>query len=258
MKINLITDLLEEMYPLELAEEWDTIGLQVKPRNEEISGVIVGLTLTNDMIDQAVLSGDNLIICHHPMFFNDEIKNDLLNIKSNNLISKLISKGIGFYALHTNFDKKQMALTLANILKLKNTKVLDNETFLGLVGNLNKKRAYIDLIKEVSDLLNIEVTRYSDVDLDSIIERIAICPGSGREFLDIAIEKADLYLTGDLNYHSFEKAVYFNYPMIDIGHYNSEVLGMKALAISMKNILDIPIKFEAGKNFFRNFIKNNK
>lgn len=258
MKISLITDLLEEIYPIELAEEWDTIGLQVKPRNEKIIGIIVGLTLTNDLIEKAVLSGDNLIICHHPMFFNDEIKNDLLNIKSNNLISKLTSKGIGFYALHTNLDKKQMPLTLANIFKLENTKVLDNETSLGIVGDLNKKRPYKYLIKEVSDLLNIDVARYSDVDQDKIIEKVAICPGSGREFLDIAMEKADLYLTGDLNYHSFEKAVYFNYPMIDIGHYNSEVIGMKELAIKLASIIDIPIKFEAGKNFYRNFIKKNQ
>jgi dinuclear metal center YbgI/SA1388 family protein len=245
------------MYPIELAEEWDTIGLQVKPRNEEITGIIVGLTLTNEMIDNAVLTGNNLIICHHPMFFNDDIKNDLLNIKSNNLISKLIAKGIGFYGLHTNFDKKQMALSIASLLKLENVKVFDEETSLGIVGNLSKKKSYIDIIKEVSDLLDIEVTRYSDVELDNIIETVAICPGSGREFLDIAIEKADIYLTGDLNYHSFEKAVYFNYPMIDINHYNSEVIGMKELAISLENLLDIPIKFEMGKNFFRNYIKKN-
>lgn len=257
MKINLITDLIEEMYPIELAEEWDTIGLQVKPRNEEISGIVVGLTLTNEMIDNAVISGDNLIICHHPIFFNDEVKNDLLNIKSNNLISKLTAKGIGFYGLHTNFDKKQMALSIAGLLKLGNIRVFDEETSFGIVGDLYIKEIYIDIIKEVSELLNIEVTRYSDVKLDNIIETVAICPGSGRDFLDIAIKKADIYLTGDLNYHSFEKAVYFNYPMIDIGHY-SEIEGMKELALNLNNILDVPIKFEAGKNFYKNFIKNIK
>lgn len=255
MEINIITDLLEEIYPLELAEEWDTIGLQVRPRNEEINGILVGLTLTNDLIDKAVLKGYNLIICHHPIFFNDEVKKDLLNTKSNNLISKLIGKGIGFYALHTNYDKKQMALSVANHLKLENIKVLDTVTSLGIVGNLNKQITYHDMIKSISELLNIEATRYSDVDLNKSIDRVALCPGSGREFLDIAVEKADIYLTGDLNYHSFEKAVYFNYPMIDIGHYNSEVVGMKYLATSLETIIDIPIEFEIGKNFYRNFIK---
>lgn len=255
MEINIITDLLEEIYPLELAEEWDTIGLQVRPRNDEINGILVGLTLTNDLIDKAVLKGYNLIICHHPIFFNDEVKKDLLNTKSNNLISKLIGKGIGFYALHTNYDKKQMALSVANHLKLENIKVLDTVTSLGIVGNLNKQITYHDMIKSISELLNIEATRYSDVDLNKSIDRVALCPGSGREFLDIAVEKADIYLTGDLNYHSFEKAVYFNYPMIDIGHHNSEVVGMKYLATSLEKIIDIPIEFEIGKNFYRNFIK---
>jgi GTP cyclohydrolase I len=252
----MLKDLLEEMYPLELAEEWDTTGLQVRPRNEEINGILVGLTLTNDIIEKAVLKGYNLIICHHPIFFNDEVKKDLLNTKSNNLISKLIARGIGFYALHTNYDKKQMALSLANYLKLENIKVLDNETSLGIVGDLTNKMTYFDMIIYITELLNIEATRYSDVDLDKIIERIALCPGSGREILDIAVDKADIYLTGDLNYHSFEKAVYFNYPMIDIGHYDSEVIGIRDLAISLERIIDIPIEFEIGKNFYRNFIKN--
>lgn len=253
----MITDLLEEMYPLELAEEWDTNGLQVRPKNEEISGIIIGLTLTKEIIEKAVLAGYNLIICHHPIFFDDDVKNDLLNSKSNDLISKLIIKGIGFYALHTNYDKKQMAFSLANYMGLENIKVLDNNTSLGVVGNLAKKKSYHDMIKDISELLRIEAPRYSDVDLDKIIEKVALCPGSGREFIDIAADRADIYLTGDLNYHSFEKAVYFNYPLIDIGHYNSEVIGMGDLANCLEKIIDLPIEFDKGKNFYRNFIRNN-
>ncbi len=254
----MITDLLEKMYPLELAEDWDTIGLQVRPKIEEINGIIIGLTLTKEIIEKAVLAGYNLIICHHPIFFDDDVKNDLLNSKSNDLISKLIIKGIGFYALHTNYDKKQMALSLANHMGLENIKVLDNETSLGVVGNIAKKKSYHDMIESISELLSIEAARYSDVDLDIIIEKVALCPGSGREFLDIAVDKADIYLTGDLNYHSFEKAVYFNYPMIDIGHYNSEVIGMRDLVNSLKKVLDLPVEFDLGKNFYRNFKRNNK
>lgn len=253
----MLVDSLEEMYPLELAEEWDTIGLQVRPKSEEITGILVGLTLTKEIIEKAVLNGFNLIICHHPIFFNDDVKKDLLNVKSNDLISKLIVKGIGFYALHTNYDKKQMAKSLADYLGLKNIRVLDGETSLGIIGNMDRKMTYRAMINSISELLSIETTRYSDVDLEKIIERVALCPGSGRELLDIAVEKSDIYLTGDINYHSFEKAVYFNYPMIDIGHYNSEIIGMRDLAESLKSIFDLPVEFDFGRNFYRNFIKNN-
>lgn len=257
MKINLITDLLEQMYPLEIAEEWDTIGLQVRPKIEEISGIMIGLTLNKEIIEKSVLSGCNLIICHHPIFFDDDKKNSLINNKSNELISKLIIKGIGFYALHTNYDKKQMGFSLANYMGLENINVLDTDTSLGVVGYLSEKKSYHDMIEIISDLLSIEAPRYSDVDLDKIIEKVALCPGSGREFLDLAADMADIYLTGDLNYHSFEKAVYFNFPLIDIGHYNSEVIGMGDLADYLKKVIDLPIEFDIGKNFYRNFIRKS-
>ena len=257
MNINKITDLLEEWYPLDLAEEWDTTGLQIKPKSEEITGIIVGLTLTNDLVEKALKSGMNLIICHHPMFFNDDNKNDLLNKKSINLSKLLTAKGIGFYALHTNFDKKHMGKILADLLDLKNIRVLDSVTSLGIIGELKKPCTYEELLKDVSALLNLDCISYSDIDLARKFETVALCPGSGREFLDLAIEQTDVYLTGDLNYHSFEKAVYFNYPLIDICHYNSEIIGMKSLADKMKEMIELPVEYEAGKDFHNKFKKNS-
>ncbi len=255
MNTNDITDLLESWYPLDLAEDWDNSGLQIRPKTENISGIVVGLTLNNVIIEEAINRGANLIVCHHPMFFDDQNKYDLLNIKSNNLSKFLTIKGIGFYALHTNFDKKHMARVLAELLDLSNIKVLDKKTSLGLVGDLKKHYTYNDLLLKISKILKIDCVKYSDVELNKIIEKVAICPGSGKDFLDIAIESSDIYLTGDLNYHSFEKAVYFNYPLVDIGHYSSEIIGVKSLSAKMKENINIPIEFYEGKDFHKNFKK---
>ncbi|MDD2370664.1 MAG: Nif3-like dinuclear metal center hexameric protein [Firmicutes bacterium] len=255
MEINNITDLLENWFPLELAEDWDNSGLQIKPKDENISGIVIGLTLNNDIIETAINSGSNLIICHHPMFFNDEDKYDLLNIKSKNLSKLLTAKGIGFYALHTNFDKKYMADVIAELLGLSNLRVLDEGTSLGIIGDLKNKYTYSDFLLIVSKIFKIDCMKYSDIELNKIIEKVAICPGSGRGFLDIAIENSDVYLTGDINYHSFEKAVYFNYPLIDICHYNSEILGIKSLSEKIKGNVSIPVNFYEGKDFHKNFIK---
>jgi len=255
LKINDVKDLLEKWYPLDLVEDWDISGLQIKPKKDDISNIVVGLTLNNDIIDIAIEKKSNLIICHHPIFFNEADKNDLLNIKSQNLSKLLTNKGIGFYALHTNFDKKQMSNSLAKILELSNLRVLDNQSSLGLIGDLPKKYSYKDILLKIFNILKINCMKYSDVDLDKNIERIAICSGSGRTFLDIAIESSDLYMTGDLNYHSFEKAVYFNFPLIDINHYNSEIIGVESLYEQMKNSFEIPIFFYKGRDFHKSFLK---
>jgi len=255
LKINEITDLLEQWYPLELAEDWDNSGLQVKPRNLEVTGIVVGLTLTDDIIEMAIKKKFNLIICHHPMFFNDLNTKDLLNIKSKNLSKLLTSKGIGFYAMHTNLDKNHMVNVLAKILELTDLRVLDNKTSMGTIGNFKKYYTYGDLLIKISSIFKLNCMKYSDVDLNKKIKKIALCPGSGREFLDIAINNSDLYLTGDLNYHSFEKAVYFNYPLIDICHYNSEIIGIESLSEKLKESFKIPTIFYKGRDFHKNLMK---
>lgn len=253
MKIKIITELLEKMFPAEISEDWDTTGLQVKPKTDEISSVVVALTLTEDVISKCKELESNLIICHHPMFFNDEDTKDLLNQKSTNLTKMLTTSGIGFYALHTNLDKKFMADALAGILGLKNLEKLHQESSLGVVGEMEEECSYLDLIKNTSLLIGLDSIRYSDVDLEQRIRKVAICPGSGRDILDRAIKDADAYLTGDLNFHTFEKAVYFKYPLVDISHYQSELIGMKLFSEELTGLLDIPVHFYPGKNFYKIF-----
>lgn len=57
---------------------------------------------------------------------------------------------------------------------------------------------------------------------DAIVKRVALCGGSGAEFISDAISNgADIFVTGDLKYHDF--TVFASRIMLaDIGHYESE------------------------------------
>jgi putative NIF3 family GTP cyclohydrolase 1 type 2 len=60
---------------------------------------------------------------------------------------------------------------------------------------------------------------YRDASLQ--VRRVALCGGSGAEFIDDAKRAgADIYLTADLKYHDFQRGG--RMVLADIGHYESE------------------------------------
>lgn len=56
-------------------------------------------------------------------------------------------------------------------------------------------------------------------DQDPIVEKIAICGGSGGSLVSKAERKADLYISGDINYHNLLEC---RIPIIDAGHFYTE------------------------------------
>ena len=66
MKVYEIANLIENIAPLTLAEEWDNVGLLIGDKSCEISGVVVCLDLTNGAIDYCINNNCNMSITHHP------------------------------------------------------------------------------------------------------------------------------------------------------------------------------------------------
>ena len=59
--------------------------------------------------------------------------------------------------------------------------------------------------------------------MDQVIERVAICPGSGKSMIGTAIrKKAQVMITGDIGHHDGIDAVDRGIAVIDAGHYGLE------------------------------------
>lgn len=101
---------------------------------------------------------------------------------------------------------------------------LDNaslDTGTGVVGNISPMPVaeFLDMLKKQ---MNVSSLRYSQ-GRSSTVSRVAICSGSGAEFIGNAIRsRADVYITGDVKYHDFtEKGS--DIIIADIGHFESEL-----------------------------------
>lgn len=128
VKSSLITSKIEENYPLNLAEDYDNVGLLIGRPDRQINKVLVCLEVTSKVIEEAVNNNCEMIISHHPLIFKPVKK-----ITSNNYITSmvmdLIKADINLYAMHTNFDngKNGMNDILAKMLELQNINILSTE-----------------------------------------------------------------------------------------------------------------------------------
>ena len=125
MKIKDITNYLESLAPLSYQESYDNAGLITGNKNNELTGVLISLDSTEEVMEEAIRKNANLIIAHHPIIFKGLKKITGSNYTERTVI-KAIKNEIAVYAIHTNLDNIITGVNaiLCNKLKLKNCKIL--------------------------------------------------------------------------------------------------------------------------------------
>lgn len=95
---------VEELAPLEWAESWDNVGLQVGDPAAKVQRVLVALELTDPVLEEAERAGCDLVVVHHPPIFRP-LKALRFDGAAARRLQRLIVKGIALYAAHTNLDQ---------------------------------------------------------------------------------------------------------------------------------------------------------
>ena len=125
MTVKDITNYLEELAPLQYAEDFDNVGLLVGNYNSQVTGVLVALDTLETIVDEAISKKCNLIVSFHPIIFSG-----LKKLNGNNYVERVLLKAIkndiAIYAMHTALDNSFMGVSakMAEVLGLTNTKVL--------------------------------------------------------------------------------------------------------------------------------------
>lgn len=123
--IKEITTLLENMAPLAYAEDFDNVGLLVGNSNTACTGVLVCHDALEEVIDEAIATNCNLVVCFHPILFSGLKKITGKNYVERSVI-KAIKNDIAIYAVHTALDNHQNGVNkiMCNALGITNTKML--------------------------------------------------------------------------------------------------------------------------------------
>jgi len=125
MIIKDITDYLEELAPLNYAEDFDNVGLLIGKDNTPVTGVLVTLDTLEKTVEEAITKKCNLIVSFHPIIFGG-IKKLNGNSYVERVVLKAIQNDIAIYATHTALDnsKNGVSAKISEVLGLKNNKIL--------------------------------------------------------------------------------------------------------------------------------------
>ncbi|HCC85934.1 MAG TPA: Nif3-like dinuclear metal center hexameric protein [Porphyromonadaceae bacterium] len=125
MRIKEIIQTIEQLAPLPLQEEYDNSGLQVGDPGREATGALLAIDVTEEVVDEAIALGCNLVISHHPIAFRPFRSLTGKSYVERSMIMA-IRNDIALYAAHTNLDNAGGGVNyrLAEMLELQNVKVL--------------------------------------------------------------------------------------------------------------------------------------
>lgn len=125
LKIKDVTDFLESIAPKAYQEPYDNSGLLTGSYSNDVRGILVTLDCTEEVVQEAIDQGVNLIIAHHPILFKGIKKLTGSNYVERTII-KAITNNIGIYAIHTNLDSVITGVNkkICEKIGLKNLSVL--------------------------------------------------------------------------------------------------------------------------------------
>ena len=116
---------IEQYAPLPLQESFDNAGVQVGDVNQLATGALLCLDVTEEVVDEAIEMGCNLIISHHPLAFKA-----FKSLTGSTYIERCMIKACKYdlviYAAHTNLDNAAGGVNfrLAELIGLENVRVL--------------------------------------------------------------------------------------------------------------------------------------
>ncbi len=210
---------IEAIAPLDTQEDWDCSGWVVDTINSEVKKVMLALTITDDIVNQAKQKKCDMIISHHPMFS-----------------VPLKYKDINIYASHTPMDKANGGTTETLIKELgyNNFEIVND-----FVRTIKTDISVNDFRKKLEQIShNVRLINNNNIEQ---IKTIGFCAGSGADFIEST--NADAFVTGDLKYHT---AVETSKVVFDIGHFESEILILNRF----KEILGIQVEIANEKSPF--------
>jgi len=235
--------LLNQLYPPELASEWDSIGIIHGKKSQKISGILLCVDITPETFAEALERGCDAIVSHHPLYLEDEYE---FEYKAR-IINEAREKEMALINCHTNADAMNPGVSdaLAEVLGIKHLKVLDplsnNRFGIGRIGD-SAHMSYAEFVAHVQRAIPNSVVRWS-AEVAPVIKRVALCAGSGASLLSsVRATDADVYVTSDLKHHAVsEHLAEGGCALIDIDHGVSESLYLTGLKRSLEEVLDADI-----------------
>lgn len=241
--IDSILSSLNTIAPFSLAESWDNVGLMIGSLKAPVSGIMIGLDPTVELLDEAIALGANLVITHHPLIF-PALKAIPTDQPTGALIAKAIGQRIALIACHTNLDVVvngvshclAQGLGLTEIVPLASSPA-GSDLGLGRVGNLVDPVSGPAFLSHLCRVIGVPALSVAGPLPDRVL-RVAVCGGSGSELATAAeASGAEVFITAEVKHHIARWAEATGFCVVDAGHFATEQPIVRALAAMLAHRL---------------------
>ena len=122
MKIKDIAEQIEKIVPLNLAQDWDNVGLLIGDVQKNVKNILLTIDVTGDVVTEAKRLNTDLIVSYHPVIW-DGLKK-ITSEAPSSIVHELIRSGIAVFSIHTALDSAIGGVNdgLAEIIGIKNGK----------------------------------------------------------------------------------------------------------------------------------------
>ncbi|MGI5933214.1 MAG: Nif3-like dinuclear metal center hexameric protein [Lawsonibacter sp.] len=229
-----VTEIFEAMdrwAPFETQMDFDNAGFLVGRGSREVEKILVALDITEEVAEEAVRWGAQLIVAHHPVIFHPA-RQITDGTPTGRILLRLIEGGVAAICAHTNLDAAQDGVNecLARALGLTELEQLHQDGVdrngrpygVGRVGRCPQAGCsgteYAQLVKDALGAAGVRLT-----DGGRPVSRVAVGGGSCGSMLgDAAALGCDTFVTADVKYDQFLEAKALGISLMDAGHYATE------------------------------------
>lgn len=239
-RVQEIISVIERIAPPESAMPGDSCGLKTGFAQAAVSGVLLCIDVTNEVVDQAIEGGFEMIFAHHPLLFTpaSTLREDE---PQGALLSRLIRARINVYCAHTNFDACPIGTSRALALASGFAQPVQDgflcaaeDTPISVAALARRIRAAIH-----SDY----VCAYGE----RIVKRAVFCAGSGNGELERVLALGgDVFVCGELKYHQLCDLIDHGVAVITCGHRESEapvLLGLVRYLQQDKDLIKYSLRY---------------
>lgn len=238
---DVVTGLAEMTRP-ERAASWDPVGLQVGDMDAPVDTVGVCHEVNEEVMAGFGEGALDLLITYHPLLF----------VPTNRLVGgtspegrakRLIQRGTSLLVTHTDLDAAPGGTSdaLAGMIGLRSTAPFGEDEDQGLpaIGRVGEFEGTLGTLDaRLSNAFGSSGLRITG-DRDQDLERVAVVPGSGSDFIETAAELADVLVTGDVSHHRAVRARDLGLAIADPGHVATERPGMERLVRMVSEVVEV-------------------
>ena len=241
-----VVEVLDGFFPQNTAQSWDAVGLVTGDPAQPVERVLFAVDPTLDVINDAIATGANLLVTHHPLLLRG-VKSVATTSGKGKAVTSLVVSDVALYCAHTNADVAHGgvndALAAAAGIVTPEPLAEPEGQPLGRVGDLTAEttlRAFAQHLARQLPAAPVGIRVSGDP--EAPVRRVAVLGGAGdSEFAAARAAKADVYVTADLRHHpaleARDEVSERPLNLIDAGHWATESLWLDSVAERLRETL---------------------